>query len=410
MFGLDLRSLALARVCFGLLLLFDLANRARSLVAHYTDAVVIPRGVLLDFYQNPFVISLHLMSGAWQIQAVLFCIAAVFAIMLLVGYKTRLTTIISWFLLISLQNRNPLILQGGDVLMRVTLFFFIFLPWGEYFSVDQAKREQANPTGDAPKNYLHLSGAAIAYILQIVFLYWFATLFKSGAEWVHDGTAIYFALSIDQFATYFGKFLLQFGKLLKPMTFSVLALEAFGPFLFFMPILTQWLRLTGVLLFMGLHIGLGSSMHLGPFPFINIITVVALLPGLFWTFVAKLARKGKTESIVAHYDSECGFCRKIIHYFKVFFILPATSISPASNDPSIFSDMMSHKSWVITDGQNNHYFKFEGFKKIVAASPLVSFIGPVLRIPAINRFGNTERMGCQPPQTPVFSVCTTPGP
>ena len=38
MFGLDLRSLALARVCFGLLLLFDLANRARSLVAHYTDA------------------------------------------------------------------------------------------------------------------------------------------------------------------------------------------------------------------------------------------------------------------------------------------------------------------------------------------------------------------------------------
>jgi hypothetical protein len=47
-FGADLRSLALFRIVLALLVLVDLTNRATDFYAHYTDAGVLPRTVLLE--------------------------------------------------------------------------------------------------------------------------------------------------------------------------------------------------------------------------------------------------------------------------------------------------------------------------------------------------------------------------
>ena len=44
---LDTRSLAVFRVGLGLLLLADILERSRNLTAHYTDAGVLPRSLLL---------------------------------------------------------------------------------------------------------------------------------------------------------------------------------------------------------------------------------------------------------------------------------------------------------------------------------------------------------------------------
>ncbi len=46
-FELDLRSMALARVVLALVMLVDLALRAGDLTAHYTDAGVMPKDLLL---------------------------------------------------------------------------------------------------------------------------------------------------------------------------------------------------------------------------------------------------------------------------------------------------------------------------------------------------------------------------
>ena len=46
-FSLDARSLALFRVVLGLELLYDLAIRAHSLKAFYTDSGLMPRSVLM---------------------------------------------------------------------------------------------------------------------------------------------------------------------------------------------------------------------------------------------------------------------------------------------------------------------------------------------------------------------------
>lgn len=44
---------------------------------------------------------------------------AVSAMALIWGYDTRLATFLSWYLLISLHTRNPIILHDGDTVLRL---------------------------------------------------------------------------------------------------------------------------------------------------------------------------------------------------------------------------------------------------------------------------------------------------
>src|SRR6266498_4877483 len=124
--GADLRSLAALRVTMAVLIIFDLLLRSRDLVAHYTDAGALPRVAVLDQTRSRWLISLHLINGTWEIQAMLFVIAGAFAVALILGYKTRLATIVSWILLASLDSRNLVVLDGGDTMLRVLLFWPFF--------------------------------------------------------------------------------------------------------------------------------------------------------------------------------------------------------------------------------------------------------------------------------------------
>ena len=64
LFGVDLRSLALFRIAVALVLLADLAIRATDLVAHYTDAGVLPRATLLATARFARYAPLYLLSGS----------------------------------------------------------------------------------------------------------------------------------------------------------------------------------------------------------------------------------------------------------------------------------------------------------------------------------------------------------
>lgn len=50
--GFDLRSLALFRICLGILILVDLIVRFQDLKAHYTDFGVLPRHILIEKFLN----------------------------------------------------------------------------------------------------------------------------------------------------------------------------------------------------------------------------------------------------------------------------------------------------------------------------------------------------------------------
>ena len=122
-FLVDIRSLSLCRILFATLLIIDLLIRSISLRAHYTNEGILPLEALFQNHWKSSYLSVHVLNGDFYYQLILFVIAIIFAFFLLIGFFTRTSTIISWFLLISMQTRNPLILQGGDVLFRCLMFW-----------------------------------------------------------------------------------------------------------------------------------------------------------------------------------------------------------------------------------------------------------------------------------------------
>ena len=94
-FAIDLRTLALFRVCFGFVLIGDLLTRARVLTAHYTDDGVWPR-IAAETAMRDFGFSFHLLGGSAAFQGVLFVIAGLLAFLLIVGYRTRVVSLLCW--------------------------------------------------------------------------------------------------------------------------------------------------------------------------------------------------------------------------------------------------------------------------------------------------------------------------
>jgi hypothetical protein len=127
-FGADLRSLATFRIVLALLVLADLANRATDISAHYTDAGIMPRTVLVEQLLSPWAFSLNLMNGGRLFQALLFGVAALAAFGMLVGYRTRLMTFVVWVLLLSIQVRNPLV-NGSAHGLRSRVLRHAFCRW-----------------------------------------------------------------------------------------------------------------------------------------------------------------------------------------------------------------------------------------------------------------------------------------
>lgn len=363
-FGIDLRTLALFRIGLACLLLVDLALRARDLTAHYTDLGILPRAEALGFL-SPGAFSLHLLNGTVWFQAGLFILAASFAFMLLLGFRTRLVTIVSWVLLLSLQNRNPQILSGEDNLFMLLTFWAMFLPLGARFSFDAALDRRSPP---APNAFYAM--ATVALLVQGMSVYFFGALLKSDAQWIPDGTALYYALQLDYMATPFGLWLREFPEILERLTYAVWALELMGPLLIFSPIFHRTFRMTALVAFIALNLGLFISLEAGLFPLVAILMTLVFLPGWTWDWLGKKMQVAARENLVIYYDEGCAFCHKTCRLLTTFLILPGVSIRPAQDDPKAAVLLAINNSWVVSDGEEGDYLEWDAVQHLVACSPL----------------------------------------
>ena len=307
MFRIDLRSLAAFRIAISLVLLWDLCVRSVDMEAHYSDRGVLPRTVLIEnFLANHPYVSLHILHGSVQFQALLFCAAGLFALALLFGYRTRVATVASWFLLCSLHARNPLIVHGGDDLMRVLLFWGMFVPLGAQWSIDRAFATELTPDDQGI-----CSVGSAGLLLQLCFMYMFSGALKSHSSWRTDGSAVYLALSIDQYSTALGRALMPYRDLLRAFTFGTLAIEIGGPFVALFSFESVRLRNLTVAAFIGFHLGLCLCIELGIFPAVCIAGWLTFLPGAVWDKLQ--LRVGKV--VTTWYRRYSGHLKRIISRF-----------------------------------------------------------------------------------------------
>ena len=284
-YALDLRALGAMRIGIGLILLTDLFIRSLSINAFFTDEGLLPLHVLKQYNWNPVYFSLHAISGSIYWQIVLFVINAICIVLLIVGYRTRLFTFICWVFLTSMQNRNPFILQGGDDLLRLILLWGMFLPWGERYTI--------NKTSNMSNEYISL--ANVGYMMLVMSVYFFSALLKESPEWHSEGSALYYALSIDQIRLPLGTIIYQYPSLLKILTHLVYYIELIPPLFFVLPFLHSKIRLIGVVCIAALHLGIASTLYVGLFYSIGLTTLIGMLPSTVMNWFEEKFYKNKTE-------------------------------------------------------------------------------------------------------------------
>jgi hypothetical protein len=261
----DFRSLAVFRIALSLLVLCQSVFLSRDFAAFYQAGGVFP-------------------SHAWSellLRVLIFGVLPLFAVSLAIGFVTWLSTLICFVGIVTVQDANPQILQGGDVLLRLLLFWLLFLPLGRIWSLDARWMKAKGLT------FPWTTGLATwALTLQICFVYWFAALLKSDPLWTQNGNALFYALNIEHFTTPFGLYLRQFPDLLRVITVATPWFELLSPCLLFIPFHRDACRLAAITLFMVFHlIGMEALLRIGLFPWVCSAAWLVFIPGSFWDWL-----------------------------------------------------------------------------------------------------------------------------
>jgi hypothetical protein len=275
---IDLRALAALRIGVGLVILVDLLGRARHLTAFYTDAGVLPTKALFNDYSDVY--SLHTLSGDAWFQALLFVIAGVAAVALVVGYRTRYATAISWLLLLSLRARNPMVFNSGDHLLGLLLFWGVFLPLGERWSLD-AKRIDRDRTTVA-------SIATIAILLQVLVVYATNAVHKFRSDAWTNGEAVPLVMQADHYTILLGNHLDAFPTLLEFMSFFWLWMLYLSPLLL---LLTGPRRAVFATVFVGMHLGMILTMAISIFPLVSMVSLLVYYPPSVWDWLTDVGQR-----------------------------------------------------------------------------------------------------------------------
>lgn len=181
---------------------FDLAAVARFLAG--------PKYSLLFFWDSP--------AFFWGHMVAFWIASAAF----LVGFKTRLSGVLTWFLMNSILQRNHLAWEGTEIVYRCFLVYLVLARSGHAYSVDNWLRcrrlrragrlsERGTPGGGAgaPPSPEHPRGLEGVYrlvpswprkliMLQLCVVYFTTGALKNGSVWM-SGDSLYYALNLDHF-------------------------------------------------------------------------------------------------------------------------------------------------------------------------------------------------------------------
>lgn len=366
--GFDYRSMALYRALMGLIVMADVLYRLPDLSNFYTDLGLVPRATFLSEMAMPWSFSLHLANGSLGFAIFMFALHFLFGAMIFTGTKTRWAFFGAYLMTVSVHNRNWMVNNGGDDVLRSILFLSIFLPTNRWWSVDSALLKEKKPEGS------YLSTWVIAYTFQVFVIYFVSYVLKDHPIWRSDFTAVHFASRLDIFTTPLGMWLRDYPIFGKLSTIYTIYAEWLGPVLLIVPFLFGrfwWvIRLFTVLLFWGLHLGIAATMYIGLFPYICLVIWVIFLPGPVWDKFFGVFRRRGFGKLRIYFDADCGFCKKSVFLFREFFLLPEVEIQEGQSNPGVHRDMEKHHSWVIEAPEGVRSFHYEAFVQILRHSPL----------------------------------------
>ena len=257
----DNRIYLFLRIAVGAILAIYLVVLFPNWIRWFGDQGVLPREFGQTNIDEQAWSVFYWLPGKTSVLYTAFAVIAVQTLLLIAGVYPRfqIACLFVWFL--SLHHRNNLIWEGGDILLRITLFLMIFMPLGNRLSAAPMRCSQFWPLRllQLQQSLLYLSSAGQKL---------------SGSDWV-DGIAFYYVTRLDDF---YGRLfpwvispdLLWLSRLVCWFTISLEFLLAFA-------VWVPSLRRSAVLLGIAFHLALELSMNLFLFQWLMIVILATHL-------------------------------------------------------------------------------------------------------------------------------------
>jgi hypothetical protein len=257
-------------------------------------------------------------------------LCAVAYAMLLVGFKTKLAQVASLACVLSLHTRTSFVGNGGDIVLGELALWTAFLPTGRRFSLDAllAEPEASSGRADAPPRTAPrspvVSLAVLGLTLQVVAIYLFNALNKTGATW-RDGSVVHILLHHSGIVTPLGNWVRTWitpGQS-QAMTYFAWSVEGLLPLLLVTPFARRFARRLVVILMVTLHLGFALFVNLGVFVPAMLAFAVHFVPGEDWDALERLwARRGNARERLRELAGR-------VETFARAFVRKATPSEPA---------------------------------------------------------------------------------
>ena len=403
-FRVDLRTLGIFRFMLGLVCFIDICRRFKYIEVFYSNYGVAPNFFMSEMTSKYSAKAFTLLSSLGTVNEVtiFFYIGAIFSFFFMIGYKTKLSHIITIIAVLSIHNRLIILENGGDMVVNSFLILSVFMPLGKRFSMDRLLSslhlfKDDNPSSlnnkkiaaqNEPNHYWGL--AYFACLLQLSIIYFFNYINKSGSTW-GEGTSLYYFYQLDNFLTPLGNFIKEFSLmplwLSKALTFMTIQLELAASFLILFPFFVLWTRRFSFIVMIGFHIMIGISLYIGMFSWVMIAALILLLSSKDIDLLKSVLKKMADGPYIVFYDSDCGFCHQVARIIKrmdVFNHLTWAGKDWSGNKPTELDGLRDSSIVVWDESSGEISTRHIAFSKIIGSIPFGFIDAWILRIPGIS--------------------------
>ncbi len=194
----DPRLASVLRIGYGILLLINLVMWAPDLRLWFSEAGLMPLAAGREIVNEHAPTVLGWSSADWW-PWLCYGVLVAAAVLLTVGWHTRIQAIVVLIGLTSFQNRNYALVDGEDTLFRMFAFYLALCPAGWAFSLD-ARRRKRRGIGEPPP----IPWGLRLFQIQMSVTYLSTAIEKTGghSDWT-SGHALYYVSRLDDS---FGKF------------------------------------------------------------------------------------------------------------------------------------------------------------------------------------------------------------
>ena len=312
----------------------------------------------------------------------LFYIAAIaIGVAFVLGWRTRIVSVLFAFVVVALENRAPLLTDGGDNVLILMSIYLVFTACGTHWSLDARRRasrakaqaqnplQSPEPAVDPASEYapgwraelaearrrmaiVTHNGAVLVIAAQICVIYGTAGFLKvQGSMW-QDGSALGYVLRLNWFHPWPGlsAWLAGHAIAIAIAGYVTVFVQAGFPFIVF----SSRLKYPALAVLVVMHVSIAVLLALPFFSAIMLVGDAIFLPGRFWEAVGRgLLGPAYAEDMSAAdftaaditaaditavrrpaavlptlvFDGDCGFCTASVHLLESW-CRPAARVVP----------------------------------------------------------------------------------